>query len=1511
MSFAVAFRYREREYYTLLSDEADVSFGCHKKDHVQIPDSKDHLLYLRASSGKIIASMQNPLSFPFNTVEINELVTLNHETGDRLYISRIAGKLEQSLNLPYTGRITCGRRIGNDIVVSFPIISGHHFQILCDAGRVHVEDLNSTNHLYLNGKRISKAMMKSGDILSIYTYRFLLENGVLYFENMRGGLKLSEKIENQQKALESEAVLEYHIADVAAGKQARCLQYHLSPRTREQLPHDPIILSSAPGQGPTGGGRRGNMAYLIGSGAMMAASLATGMVTPAALLVRAAGMVSPIANMAMYGKMSKEEKKQLEEYEKLRQERYQAYIADQKARIKKVADVQRRIISTENPNPLKCMDTVHDLKRNLWERMPSDSDFLTVRLGIGKQKLCVEVKSRADLDGFHMDDDELEQLSGQIIEETRYVDNMPVCVSLKDHQTIGVIGSQKETFYQLRSMLVELTTQHCYKDVRLVCLFDENARGRWGVIRWLPHIWEETGQTRYVAFDEKRRHTVCELLADLIRRRKAEVQESHNKKAQMILPHYIVIVQKREFLLQESVYEALISNQVAFGMTTVFLAEAMYDLPQTCQYLVDLTNRPCAYEREKFDERSYFSQDEPVHQIQMEAFSRRMAAIELEDKRENATLPSALTFLRGYNVETVEELDILKRWSESEPYRTLSAPIGRMEGGKEFSLDIQSGEQSHGPHGLLAGTTGSGKSELLQTWILSMAVNYHPYDINFVIIDYKGGGMSDLMEPLPHVVGKITNIDRNISRSLVSLKSELKRRQELFAKCGVNNINKYQKAYQDGEANERLPHLIIVTDEFAEMKKEEPEFMAELNSVAAVGRSLGIHMFLATQKPAGVVTDQINSNSRFRICMKVQDVADSREMLKRSDAARITQAGRAYIRVGEDEAFHLFQSYYSAAEYTGNKPGGLKSENQVRIVGVTGNRINMIKRRKKKETSDMDELTAVIGHINHICETQGIQKMPGPWLPELPKWIMFTDLDLPDGFNGTEWPAGRRGLAVPIGKYDVPAQQRQGVQYLDFMSVGHYGVFGAPSTGKTMLLKTVLTALGMHYPPKDVDITVIDAGNWSLSEFADMPHVHEVILNQEEEKIGKFIRRIKKEMEVRKKAFLNHAVSSLAAYRETVSEELPAMVIAVDHIEPLFEQYMELEELLADVAVGGAAYGIYLIFTANSSLGIRYKFIQLIKGIITLQMADKGDYTSLAGPIAGIGLPNVPGRALMNGNPPTVFQTAVYADAVEEKVRHVMVVQLIEQMRRAQLAGVQKMQEKAESNEDVLQSEKFKKEYSERSRFPIGVNAETLETAWIDLLDPYLLLVSSDSVQKNQKVLEIIDKKLAVREDNQLIHLNQNNYQETLDNLVRILNERKKHYNQRKKEKGFNKDDWLKEHMQICLFISDLSAFEEGISQEAKKGFRRIFTMASNLGITIIAAGLRERLASKEPDVLTHAATLAGNVLAFDGSPIEHCFSQCELESVRMGMSLDQKEAALMQQGKLTILKFFEAGEMI
>ena len=1493
--YSVAFRYQENEYYAEYA--TDVSFGGTKADHVKISSAVRTVLRVRNNGSKVQLSAGNPLpeqcmEIPFHSVE-----KLSGHGDASVYVSRITGKSSASVDLPYNGRIRVGRNEDNEIVLSFPIVSRFHFQIQCVNGVFHVEDVGSTYGIYLNGRKISKAVMKSGDVLSVYTLRFHLKEGVLYFENMGDAIWISESLKQIQKPEKKEQVI--------PGKEeaALFLHYHLSPRIREQLPTEGLILSAAPGAASAPGGRRGNMAYLISSGAMMAASLATGMLSPALLFARAVGFISPIANMAMFSKMNKEEKQQFEEYERIRQERYQAYIKEQKARIKKIADVQRRIVTSENPSPGDCLMTVKSLKRKLWERLPEDSDFLVTRLGIGQVPLCVEVKTRADVDGFQLiEEDELEQLSAKIIEETRMVDRMPVCVDLRRFQTVGLVGKPEYTQYLLRSMLVEITTQHNYQDVHIAGLFDRNFTGNWRALRWLPHIWDESGQVRYLAFDEKRRHVVCEILAEIVRQRKADLEDGQRRQQMAVHPHYIVLVQERTFI-EEELYKELKDNSELLGFTVLILADTMYGLPQKTQVIIECQSekRGCTYETGRYEERAFFETDSYVHGSEIDSFCRRQAAIELDTLEGKAAIPAAVTFLQGYQASTVEDLKIWSRWNHNKPFLSLAAPIGVMEGGKIFSLDIRSGEQSHGPHGLLAGTTGSGKSELLQSWILSMAVNYHPHDVNFVIIDYKGGGMSDVVEPLPHVVGKITNIDRNISRSLVSLKSELRRRQELFAQYGVNNIDKYQRAYEDGIAKERLPHLIIVTDEFAELKKEEPQFLTELNSVATIGRSLGIHMLLATQKPAGVVTPQIDSNSRFRICMKVQDVADSREMIKRADAAKITQAGRAYIRVGEDESFELFQSFYSAAEYTGDSGYAAVHDNQVRLVSVTGNRISSLKKKKRNKSTDTaDEMTAVINGINQLCREKGIKKLPGPWLPELPKWLSFEELYLLPAFDGRKWTEETAGLSVPVGKYDIPAQQKQGILYLDFMETGHFGVFGLPGTGKTTLLKTVVTNLGRFYTPKRVEITIIDAASWSMSECSAMPHVKEVILNQEEEKLARFVSRMQKELQMRKNAFLKHAVTSLESYWETVSDDLPAMVLVVDQIVPLFGQAIELSELLTEIAATGSSYGIYLLFSANSTLGFNYKFLQLIRGMITFQLSETGEYSSLVGSIAGISLPTVPGRALFRGNPAVSFQTAMYVDEKDEQERNKALKKLFRSMREAC----------TESREPLMHTESQKESAEEpkgqplkaRGTVVIGKDTQDLDTVVVDLTENYVLAVGAEDQDQREKMIRKLVQQLSDNPEHQIEYLSATDGCGLRKKLEEVLNNRQANRKQHKGDADFDNEKWLKGFAQIVLVIERLEEVSAHMSDSDRRFYRRVLTKADGLGISIIAGISRDCFSASDADMLTDALRTAGHMLALDGKPSEY-ISGYYLEDPDADLVLEKGEAAWICQKKLKIVR--------
>src|SRR5690625_4735307 len=242
-----------------------------------------------------------------------------------------------------------------------------------------------------------------------------------------------------------------------------------------------------------------------------------------------------------------------------------------------------------------------------------------------------------------------------------------------------------------------------------------------------------------------------------------------------------------------------------------------------------------------------------------EDVSRGLAPLNHVQSLKNS-IPESVTFLEMYGIEKVEELSLAQRWSQNETYKSMAVPLGLR--GKDDIVALNLHEKAHGPHGLVAGTTGSGKSEIIQSYILSLAVNFHPHEVAFLLIDYKGGGMANLFKDLPHLLGAITNLDGAQSmRALASIKAELQRRQRIFGEHDVNHINQYQKLVKQGEAEEPMPHLFLISDEFAELKSEQPEFMKELVSTARIGRSLGIHLILATQKPSGVVDDQIDRKS--------------------------------------------------------------------------------------------------------------------------------------------------------------------------------------------------------------------------------------------------------------------------------------------------------------------------------------------------------------------------------------------------------------------------------------------------------------------------------------------------------------------------------------------------------------------------------------------------------------------------------------------------------------------------
>ena len=440
-------------------------------------------------------------------------------------------------------------------------------------------------------------------------------------------------------------------------------------------------------------------------------------------------------------------------------------------------------------------------------------------------------------------------------------------------------------------------------------------------------MWSEDKKVRYFATNKKEAREVFYSLSQILRIRR----ESENIQTR---PYYILFILNKELLEGELIAKYIGNDSGQLGLSTVVVSEHYEELPNDCEFIiennVEFSGIYATTDEQTIKTEVVFDQ---IDDESLMKFAKRLANIEVNETEKGGEIPNAISFFEMYDISKPQELNAGERWRKSKRQESMRALIGVKSGGAPCYLDVH--EKYHGPHGLVAGTTGSGKSETLQTFLLSLAINYSPDDIGFFIIDYKGGGMANLFDGLPHMIGAISNLSGNqVKRAMVSIKAENRRRQRLFSDYGVNNINAYTMLYKNGDVKEPIPHMFIIIDEFAELKREEEGFMKELVSVAQVGRSLGVHLILATQEPAGTVDDNIWSNSKFRLCLRVQDKQDSVDMLHRADAAYLTQAGRGFLQVGNDELFELFQSGYSGAVYDETLSG--KNLTVAQMIDATG-----------------------------------------------------------------------------------------------------------------------------------------------------------------------------------------------------------------------------------------------------------------------------------------------------------------------------------------------------------------------------------------------------------------------------------------------------------------------------------------------------------------------------------------------------------------------------------------------
>lgn len=872
--------------------------------------------------------------------------------------------------------ITIGE--GQDNIISYGflgLVSRNHAQLRRRDGNCYIEDISNKNGVFINNVRVqgSKAL-QYGDCIDIYGLRIvylgqLLAINVLSAEARVDNSRLNECVLNNPPTSETQSKSLIEI-------------FHRSPRRIAKIDTEPIEIDAAPNPKEL---NQPSLLMTIGPALSMALPMVLGC-TLAMYSTQKSGISSGVfmytglvtaISSAILGTVwalvnMKNAREKYEQDEAKRNHAYGEYLKKCDDRIRATYQKnQNALLDRYCPAEECCKYSTAGI--DLWNRNIGQTDFLTHRLGIGDipfQAPIIIPKER-----FSLISDNLIQMPGKIKNTYETLKNVPVCVDLMENQLVGIAGGgrKQRAVMAAHSLIAQIISNNCYTDVKLIVVNNEknnDLEGTWRFARWLPHSWNSEKSFRYVAENREEASDVFFELASIIRQR-AEIRSENRNEKVVPRPYYILVLANPEMLEGELISKYVLNPKPEYGLTTLILAENYEELPNECEFIVENSNlfSGVYHVYDDLDERIPVRID-PISPASLESFARSIASVQVKELESGGDIPNSLSFFDMFGVNSLSELNVIERWRKNRTYDSMRAIVGQKSGGAPMYLDIH--EKYHGPHGLVAGTTGSGKSETLQTYILSLAINFSPDDVGFFVIDYKGGGMANLFSNLPHLIGQISNLSGNqVHRAMVSIKSENVRRQRIFNEYGVNNINSYTKMYKNNEAKIPVPHMLIIIDEFAELKREEPDFMKELISVAQVGRSLGVHLILATQKPSGTVDDNIWSNSKFRLCLRVQDRQDSNDMLHRPDAAYITQAGRCYMQVGNDELFELFQSGWSGAEYTDDMEES-RSEIAKMIstngkAALEGNRTKL----RRREEARTRWISAIISIIENERDTDG------------------------------------------------------------------------------------------------------------------------------------------------------------------------------------------------------------------------------------------------------------------------------------------------------------------------------------------------------------------------------------------------------------------------------------------------------------------------------------------------------------------------------------------------------------
>lgn len=1126
-----------------------------------------------------------------------------------------------AVSIANMNEVVIGGRQGSAFQLSDQFLGDDTLSLRKQGDDFYITDNDTKYGVLLNGSRLEKTeKLKNHDFFSITRFSFYYHNGFLF---------MSSKYNIKFFRLNANAV------DIQS-THFKYPKFNRNTRVQYEIPEEKLEVQP-PAQAPQKAARSAILTLMPPLTMLVMTVFLRGTMGGGGMFVLySAGSMGVGALVSLISSIQ-DKRKYKRDYAK-RIDQYNIYIRQKREEIEESRKNELRINDLIYESLEHDVDEALHFGRRLFEKSVHDKVFLQIYLGRGTIESSNQLQTKED--DFANLDDPLSKIPEELKKEYRYIQNGPIFADMNASNAVGVVGPDPLLFELMKNMTLDIVIRHFFKEVKLVYILDEKFVSHFRWLRFFRNVQSEHDDIRNIAADEDSVNSVLEELYMILTGRE---EETHNNNEKVFDENFIVFVTDAALIDRHPVSK-YIKDARKYGFTFVFLENYEEFLPFGCGEIIRLEEPGKGILVNTMDGDHQVAFKYPaVNDATAEEIALKLGAVNVDEVSLESELTKNITMFQMMNIYSVEDIDLAKRWSEAETYKSLAAPIGVKKKNEIVYLDISDKAGAHGPHGLVAGTTGSGKSEVLQTYILSLCTLFHPYDVGFVIIDFKGGGMANQFKDLPHLIGTITNIDgREINRSLLSIKAELVKRQEMFSACGVNHIKDYQKLYKAGKVTTPMPHLIMIVDEFAELKQEYPDFMKELISAARIGRTLGVHLILATQKPAGVVDAQIWSNSKFKICLKVQTREDSSDVLKTPLAAEIVEPGRAYFQVGNNEIFELFQSAYSGAPVP---EGGSGPEKIFKIyeTDISGRKKLIYTNKKdKKNSSAKTELQAIVDYVHNYCEHQGIEKLPGICLPSLPDALLTDDLSYE--------PDTEHVVKVPLGIFDDPEQQRQGDVYLEISKENTF-IVGSSQMGKTVMLSTIIYGLIRKYTSKQVNLYLIDCGSMVLKIFEGSHHVGGVVLSSETEKCKNLFKLLQKIIVDRKKILSSKGIGSFSAYLEAGNEDMPEVVVIIDNFAAFKEYFPDETEEISSIVREAQGVGLSFIITAQASNAMNYRVQANFGTKFILNCNDTNEYSNFFGHTK-ITPKEVPGRGLLMLEKRILeFQTALFGHSDKEAER--------------------------------------------------------------------------------------------------------------------------------------------------------------------------------------------------------------------------------------------------------------------